>query len=118
MEGTGQRIEAPGGSYILLSVTELNTLLVNKDFIFVNVHIPYEGEIDKTDLFISYKEIDQNLAKLPAKDGKIVVYCRSGSMSKSAALTLVSLGYTNIYDVQGGMAAWEAAGFPLLRPTQ
>ncbi|MHB1357519.1 MAG: rhodanese-like domain-containing protein [Anaerolineae bacterium] len=113
--GIGKRIEAPGGSYILLSVTELNTMLANKDFTFVNVHIPYEGEIDETDLFISYKEIDQNLVQLPAKDAKIVLYCLIGGMSKEAALALVSLGYTNVYDVEGGMSAWKAAGLPLLR---
>jgi len=116
--GVGKRIEAPGGSYTLVSVTELKEMLTHKDFFFVNVHIPYDGEIDKTDLFIPYNEIDKNLAKLPAKDAKIVLYCRSGSMSKQAALVLVSLGYTNVYDVEGGMAAWQAAGFPLLRKPQ
>ena len=116
--GVGQRIEAPGGSYTLVSVSELNEMLTNKDFLFVNVHIPYDGEFDKTDLFIPYNEIDKNLTKFPAKETKIVLYCRSGSMSRQASLTLVSLGYTNVYDVDGGMAAWEAAGFPLTRKAQ
>jgi rhodanese-related sulfurtransferase len=114
----GKTLEAPGGSYTLLSVTELNTMLANKDFTFVDVHIPYAGEIDKTDLFIPYNTIADNLAKLPAKDAKIVLYCLSGSMSQEAALVLVNLGYTHVYDVDGGMNAWEAAGFPLLQKPQ
>ena len=114
----GKTLEAPGGSYTLVSVTELKEMLTQKDFIFANVHIPYDGEIDKTDLFIPYNEIDKIMAKFPAKDAKIVLYCRSGGMSKQAALVLVNLGYTNVYDVDGGMIAWEAAGFPLLRKAQ
>lgn len=114
----GKTLEAPGGSYTLVSVTELKEMLTQHDFIFTNVHIPYEGEIDKTNLFIPYNEIDKFQAKFPAKDAKIVLYCRSGGMSKQAALVLVNLGYTNVYDVDGGMIAWEAAGFPLLRIAQ
>jgi rhodanese-related sulfurtransferase len=113
----GKRIEAAGGSYTLLTVSELNTMLANKDFTLVNVHIPYEGEIDQTDEFIAYNEIEKNLAALPNKDARIVLYCRSGGMSETAALALTKLGYTNVMDVEGGMSAWEAAGYPLLRKT-
>ena len=89
-------------------------MLDKKDFIFVNVHIPYEGEIAKTDAFVPYNEIEKNLDKLPAdKNTKIVLYCRSGRMSSLAAETLVRLGYTNVWNVEGGMGAWETLGLPL-----
>jgi rhodanese-related sulfurtransferase len=113
----GKTIEAPGGNYTLLSVTELHTMMATKDFTFVNVHIPYEGEIDKTDLFIPYNEIANNLSKLPAKDARIVVYCKSGGMSEQAAKVLVSLGYTHVFDVEGGFTAWKDAGYALLNKT-
>jgi len=90
--------------------------LENKDFVFVNVHIPFEGDIPQTDVSIAYDEIDKHLDELPAdKDARIVLYCRSDRMSNIAAETLVGLGFTNIYNLDGGFAAWEQAGLPVER---
>lgn len=116
VEVVGKQISVPGGSYTDISVAELQSMLENKDFTFVNVHIPFEGDIAGTDLSIAYNEIEQNLQKLPADKGaKIVLYCRSDRMSNIAAETLVSLGYTDIWNLEGGMVAWEQAGLPLER---
>jgi rhodanese-related sulfurtransferase len=99
-------------SYKMISVDELSQALKAKDFLFVNVHIPVEGNIPGTDLDIAYNEIEKKIDKFPAdKNSKIILYCRSGSMSKTAANTLASLGYTNVFDLEGGYSAWEAAGY-------
>jgi len=34
-------------------------------------------------------------------------------MSATAAATLASLNYTNVFNVMGGMHDWRAAGYPL-----
>jgi rhodanese-related sulfurtransferase len=112
----GEKVTAPGGTYMDVSVADLQIMLASKDFTFVNVHIPFEGDIAGTDLSIPYDQIEQNLSLLPAsKDAKIVLYCRSGRMSSIAAETLVSLGYTNVWNLKGGMVDWEKAGLPLER---
>jgi rhodanese-related sulfurtransferase len=89
-------------------------MLGQKDFFFVNTHTPYEGEISLTDAFIPFDQVEQEIGQVPAdKVAKIVVYCRSGRMSAIAAETLTRLGYTNVWDLDGGMAAWQTAGFPI-----
>src|SRR5512139_36382 len=112
----GQKVSVEGGSYTDVSVAEMQAMLANKDFTFINVHIPFEGNIAKTDLSIPYDQIDQQLDQLPAdKNAKIVLYCRSGRMSTIAAKTLVGLGYTNIWQLVGGMVAWEQAGLQIAK---
>jgi len=111
---SGETVEVNGGTYTNLTPDELNTILKDKDFVFVNVHIPFTGNIANTDLSIPYDQIEQNLSQLPSdKNAKIVLYCRSGRMSEIAAEELVSLGYTNIWNLDGGMVEWEQAGYKL-----
>ncbi len=93
-----------------IDVEQLAAMLEEKDFAFVNVHIPYAGEIAGTDANIPFDEIASHLDELPAKDAKIVLYCRSGNMSDQASQELVKLGYTDVYDVEGGMNAWTTSG--------
>jgi rhodanese-related sulfurtransferase len=112
----GENVNVEGGAYNNINAHELDSLLKNKDFVFVNVHIPFEGNIANTDLSIPFDQITEpaNLAQLPAdKNDKIVLYCRSGRMSEIAAEELVRLGYTNIWNLKGGMLEWERAGFEI-----
>ena len=111
---TSETISVNGGSYKNVSPDELNAMLKNKDFVFINVHIPFAGNIADTDLSIPYDQIEQNLSQLPSdKNARIVLYCRSGRMSAIAAEKLVSLGYTSIWNLDGGMIAWEQAGYEI-----
>ena len=113
---TGSVVKVDGGAYLNVTPTELKNMLTNKDFVFVNVHIPFAGNIANTDLSIPYDQIEKNLAQLPAdKNAKIVLYCRSGRMSAIAAESLVKLGYTNLWNLDGGMVAWEQAGYKIDR---
>ncbi len=44
-----------------------------------------------------------------SKDKPIAIYCRSGNRSGKAALIMQSLGFKNIYDLDGGFKAWNIA---------
>jgi rhodanese-related sulfurtransferase len=116
--GVGIVVAASDGSgtYIDITPDELAAMLKNKDFLFINVHIPYAGEIAQTDLFLPYDQAAQQLGQLPAdKNAKIVVYCRSDRMSRISVGEWVKAGYTNLYNLDGGFEAWEAAGYELLQ---
>jgi len=96
-----------------LTPAQLKQALTKKNFVFINVHIPYEGHIAGTDLSVPYDKIAQS-AKLPSnKKANIVLYCRSGTMSAEARQTLNRKGYTNVRELQGGFNAWKAAGYEL-----
>jgi rhodanese-related sulfurtransferase len=97
--------------YQNITENQFAKMMARKDFILINVHIPYAGEIAKTDLLVPFNAIDQHKVQLPHdKDAKIVVYCKTGPMGYIAAEKLINLGYTQVIHFQGGMKAWEKAG--------
>lgn len=91
-------------------------LMAALDPIVINVHIPYEGHIPGTDTSIPYDDVDAIDAYLHQDHcAQILLVCKSGSMSKSAGDQLVKRGYLRVRDLTGGMVAWQASGYPLLK---
>lgn len=111
----GTVVQATGGSWVNITPDRLASMLEHKDFTLLNVKTPYIGEIGGTDLYIPYNQLASRRSELPSdKTVKIVVYCRSGAESAVAAQTLVGLGYTNVYNLDGGMNAWTQSGRDLV----
>lgn len=106
--------ESQKSQYRNVSVVTFTEMMSAKDFVLVNTHIPYEGEIPGTDLLIPFNQVDRYVDRLPAdKSGAIVVYCKAGPMGDVAAERLIDLGYTNVIHFKSGMNGWERAGKPL-----
>jgi phage shock protein E len=94
----------------LVGPDEFAERMADPEAVVVNVHVPYEGEIASTDLFVPFDEIASS-PQLPSdRDQALVLYCRTGNMSADAAADLVDAGYTDVTDLEGGMVAWEAGG--------
>ena len=110
----GRQIAVSGGSYTRLPPSRFEALTREEGVAVVNTHIPFQGNLPRTDVSIPYDEVGRSLEELPEdKDAKIALYCLGGPMSAEAAETLVGLGYTNVWDLAGGMEAWEEAGYRL-----
>lgn len=109
----GEEISVSGGAFTRVSPEEMKGAMEEEDLMLINTHVPFAGDILGTDLSIPYDEIGQNTERLPDKDARIALYCLGGPMSDEASRTLVELGYTNVWDLGGGMEAWREAGFPL-----
>ncbi len=59
-------------------------------------------------------ELERNLEQVP-KDKLIASMCSVGYRGSMAATILERHGYDNIVNILGGVSAWEAAGFPVVR---
>jgi rhodanese-related sulfurtransferase len=110
----GEKCEGITPEVLEISPSELSAMLEAKDFEFINVHIPYAGEIPGTDVHIQYTDTAAIEARLNSDvSTKAVLYCLTGPMSAIAAKVLIKLGYCQIYDMPAGMVGWEAEGFPV-----
>ncbi len=108
------KIAVDGGSYTEVTPAGLAEMLSHKDFLLVNVHVPHEADIPDTDAALPFNDVDAMERRLPDKTAKVVLYCNSGRMSDIAARALVREGYANVWDLGGGMTAWQDAGYALL----
>jgi rhodanese-related sulfurtransferase len=70
-------------------------------------HIPGSVLIDFT-----AEDFEQKVAKLD-KDKTYLVHCASGGRSARACKKMEQLGFIKLYNLEGGMAAWEKAGKPV-----
>jgi len=66
-------------------------------------HIPLASFSDKVSELEKYKDKD------------IIVYCRSGHRSASACRTLTNNGFESVYNLKGGIMAWQDAQLPVVR---
>lgn len=67
-------------------------------------HIPGAEQFDR-----------QAVLQSVSKEQPIAVVCLSGYRSVPVAQWLVNQGYQTVYNLSGGVAAWQQAGYPVIR---
>ena len=107
-------------SYRTISCEELFKLSQDTDVDVVDVRTPAEyGEVHATCARNAPLEALDPQKLMEARNGHadqpLYVICRSGSRSTKACDAFVKAGYSNIVNVDGGTAAWESAGLPVVR---
>jgi len=104
-----------GGSYNNLTAAELEELLnQNEGLLLLDV---------RTDAEIARGKIPQGealpLHLIPVKIGEMdknrttVFYCRSGARSAQAAAFFAANGFSDVYNLQGGIISWANLGLPI-----
>jgi thioredoxin 1 len=86
--------------------------------ILVDVRTPGEfaqGHLANAILIdIKSDDFKSRVAKLD-KTKPVFVYCKAGSRSSSAVEVFTDLGFKEIYDLSGGINAWQSANMPIER---
>jgi adenylyltransferase/sulfurtransferase len=93
-----------------LGAVELNERLSSEEPPFLlDVRQPHEWDIVNLEeggaVMIPLAELPDRLDEVP-RDRDIVVYCRTGARSDSAARMLVEEGFSNVSNFVGGIHAW------------
>lgn len=86
------------------------------EYVLLDVRQPdeyAEGHVQGSRL-IPLGELEARVSQLP-DDKPIYVICRSGNRSRTASQILNKAGKKDVRNVQGGMLAWVAAGYPVER---
>jgi rhodanese-related sulfurtransferase len=99
-----------------VSVSEAKALLDKGGYIFLDCrtskefkmgHVPGAMNIPRGLLEFKISK------KIPDKNAKIAMYCKSGGRGCLATCTLCRMGYKNVKNMGGGWKAWEKAGYPI-----
>jgi len=100
-----------------LSVSDFSSKVSEEGVITLDVRTPgefNEGHIEGA-LLIDFQggNFENEIASLD-KDKTYAVYCRSGNRSGQAVKVMSDAGFTNIYNLNGGVIDWAGAGLPLV----
>ena len=95
-----------------------NKISQTQDAIIIDVRTPEEyAQVHiKSAINIDFYEKDfpNKLEKLD-KEKTYLIYCRSGNRSGQTLNLMRQMGFKKVYDLQGGIKAWMASGFELVK---
>ena len=85
-------------------------------FVIIDVRRPDEfaaGHI-RGAININSVQFSEHLASLDP-GGTYVIYCQRGGRSAGVRELMREAGFREVYEIEGGMSAWRAAGYPVVR---
>ncbi len=85
------------GDYQLIDVREVDE--------FENGHIPGTINIPMSEIQARFEEISE--------DSPVILVCATGNRSGQVAMFMASMGYSELYNLDGGTVGWMMRGLPL-----
>jgi thioredoxin len=99
--------------YLSIDAIQFNKKLENTENVqLIDVRTPEEFANSKIGDAINLNYYDSDFeAQLKKLDTNkpLFVYCKSGGRSSGAVAQILDLGFTEVYELQGGIMAWERA---------
>ena len=112
MESSGDA----GSGYETVDVrTAFDAVTSNEGAQLLDVREPAEWAetgVPEGAVLIPLGELGSRAVELAA-ERPVYVICRSGNRSRTASELLVTMGFTQVYNVDGGVTAWLDAGLPV-----
>ena len=98
-------------SFELLSYIDFKNKIELSDVRLIDVRTPMEfsqGNINgSVNVDFKNEEVFLNYFNELDKTEPVFLYCRSGNRSKKSADKLINLGFSKIYDLEGGFIEWN-----------
>jgi phage shock protein E len=101
-----------------LSVTEFSAKAAESGVVTLDVRTPAEfaeGYIEGARLIDFQSGNFENEIATLDKNATYAVYCRSGNRSGQAVKVMQDAGFTNVFNMNGGVIDWANAGLPLVK---
>lgn len=105
----GYKSTSPSEAIQMINRNDAVVLDVREEGEFHNGHIINALHIPQGHLKDRLKELDKH------KDKTLIVSCRSGSRSGQACAMLKKQGFDSVYNLAGGVMAWQNANLPLIK---
>jgi rhodanese-related sulfurtransferase len=101
-------------SYQIISVSEASAMIQSSpNLLVVDVRTTEEfaqGHLQGA-INIPLSNLPTQISSL-GRNRPVLVYCQTGHRSAQAATLLTNAGFTQVYDMNGGLNAWINAGYP------
>ena len=107
------------GKYTSIDVATANDMNTNDTYADLTIlDVRTQSEYDEGHLenavLIPVAELESRIDEIVQyRDSEIIVYCKAGGRSAQASGILDSNNFTKVFNVQGGITAWESAGYPI-----
>lgn len=102
------------------SPTDINQILeankTNPEFNLIDIRTPQEystGHLEGSTLMDFYNPTFSESLNSLDKNKIYVIYCNSGNRSGSALGLMKAKGFQTVYNMQGGISAWQEASLPI-----
>ena len=100
---------SPQEATLLINRSKATVVDVREAAEFATGHLPEAKNIPLGELSSRIGELEKFKSK------SVIVVCKTGARASSAAAKLATAGFTNVVNLDGGIAAWQKSGLPLAK---